>query len=115
MMTDVILKDKSGNDVAYTNVKSIDIPAPDGASASFLNTDTGTCYYATMEEVGGVYHYTIKGQWFAGHTSRSIYGAVDSGMCQEFGQLLDGGSYQLIVIFTSKSLTSGQTYTEDEL
>ena len=114
MAWDIVLKDKNGNDTEYTSVKSIEVPSTDGEVVTFLNVHQVTCYYATMEEVDGVNYFTIAGQWFAGYASRSMIAAIDDGMCQEWGKL-QNGSYQLIIIFSSKSLTAGETYAEDEL
>lgn len=115
MARDIVLKDKNGNETEHTDVWSIDIPTPTGEVASFLNTDTGTCYYATLEEVDGVNYFTIKLQFVAGHTSRSMYGYFSDALCKDYGKLASDGSYQIYMIFTSKSLTIGETYTEDEL
>lgn len=115
-MADVVLKDKNGNGVDYLNARYLKIPDKSGNKETFMGLSNIGCYYATIDEPSsGVYTFTIKGQWFAGKESYCVYGQIDDSMCKTYGKDQGDGNYQLIIIFTHKTLEVGKTYYASEL
>ena len=115
-MADVILKDGTGNETTFSNIRHVKIPKSATTFATYMQTTQLACYYASYEEdANGKYKYTIKYMWLAGGGAGYCYGTVTDKYCKEIGTLLDNGTYNVALIFTHKTLTIGQTYYDYEL
>lgn len=100
-MADVILKDRSGKSTEYTGVYHVKSVNTDGTNTVFTNMKHLKVYYGTqIQNDDGTYSYTIDGIWFC--LTGNGYAIADS-------------SDDYFIIFTTKSLTIGETYLQSEL
>lgn len=112
-MADIILKDRSGNPVTYEDTAHLAVPNHSGAVDTYTNMKELRCYYAKAET--DTNYYTITGQWFCVTGGGYAMGSMTDAQCKEWGTADANGNYGLNMIFTTKSLTIGETYHYSDL
>lgn len=114
-MADILLKDKNGTKTPHSGVKYISVPSSAGGKTNYMSVETPRIYYATMDNPReGVYTFTIVGTWFCDSRNYTFFGSIDDAMCRELGKKVDD-IYQLVVLFSQRTLQTGKTYYDSEL
>ena len=113
-MGNILLKDGSGVPVAYEDVAHLEVPDTSGGTQTYTDMTRLSCYYAVqLAEDESL--YTVMGRWFCVTGAGYAMGSMTDTMCRQWGAANDSGDYNLIMIFTGKSLTTGQTYHHSDL
>ena len=113
-MADILLKDGTGVPVAYEEVAHLEVPDTDGGARTFTDMTRLSCYYAILS-AEDENSYTVMGRWFCVAGAGYAMGSMTDAMCRQWGAVNDSGDYDLVMIFTEKSLTTGQTYHHSDL
>lgn len=109
-MADITLKDGVGNAITYSGVTQIEI-----GNSKFSNMEELYFYYAKPI---GENQFEVVGAWFISRGKNYAACSLTNKQC-ELGRLdknLDGDDvYTLFCIFTTKTLTTGNTYSFADL
>lgn len=110
-MANVVLKDKNGNPVTHEGITQIEAVDAAGGTQTYSELSTINCYYAAYNSSGGI---TIKEQipsLYRGRGQSGVYGVVTTDVVTGYGGTNQNGATILYVVFTTKKLTVGNTYS----
>ena len=113
-MANVVLKNDKGNPITYEGVSHLEVLNDSNGLQTFTDMTGLSCYYA-IQSAEGENLYTVTGRWFCVTGAGYAMGSMTDAMCRQWGAVDDSGDYNLIMIFTTKSLTIGQTYHYKDL
>lgn len=117
MANDIILKDNLGNPVSHSNVDMI------GVLAHNADDEEYTQMFTRISAMS-LYLLTRAGSDWLVKDKRPVLGSPEENYtlcafnetdCREYGTELASGNYQVVLLYSAKNLTVGNTYTTDEL
>lgn len=115
---DIVLKDNLGNPVSHTNVDMIGVLAHNGDNEEYtqMYTKVASMKFYLLSNNGDS-TWTVKNKQTvitSGEVNRSMCTLSESD-CRSYGTEATSGNYQVVLLFTAKNLTVGNTYTTEEL
>jgi hypothetical protein len=115
---DIVLKDQGGNPVSYSNVDLIGVLAHNADNEEYTQmfTKVSSMKFYLLSNNGNS-TWTVQNKrtvLTSGEVNRSMC-LINESDCREYGKELASGNYQVVLLFTAKDLTVGNTYTTDEL
>lgn len=118
MANDIILKDNLGNPVSYSNVDIIGVLAHNAENEEYtqMYTKIASMKFYLLSNNGNS-TWTVKDKRIvltSGEVNRSMCLLSESD-CRSYGRESTAGDYQVVLLFTAKDLTVGNTYTTEEL
>lgn len=118
MAESIVLKDKYGNPGSYSGVDILSVLA--------YNSDNQE-YTQMFTKISNMSLYLLSGvgdtTWIV-KDKRPVLGSPDKNYtlcafseadCREYGRETASGNYQVVLLYSAKNLTVGNTYTTDEL
>lgn len=118
MANDIVLKDNLGNPVSYSNVDMIGVLAHNADNEEYTQmfTKVASMKFYLLSNNGNS-TWTVQNKrtvLTSGEVNRSMCTLSESD-CRSYGTEVSSGNYQVVLLFTAKNLTVGNTYTTDEL
>lgn len=111
-MANVVLKDKNGNPVTYSGVKEVGLPQEDGTTTSFIDASTLYCYYAAPN--GDDLIIKLQGNILVyANGPCGVTAILNDAALQDYGGNNAAAVRTLYLVFTTKKLTVGSTYSFD--
>lgn len=118
MANDIVLKDNLGNPVSYSKVDMIGVLAHNADNEEYTQmfTKVSSMKFYLLSNNGNS-TWTVQNKQTvltSGEVNRSMC-TISESDCRSYGRETSSGNYQVVLLFTAKDLTVGNTYTTEEL
>lgn len=114
-MADIVLKDKNGEDVTYEGVKAVTLPTSEGTSKLFLDATYLLNYW--VRSVGNGKYYVIEENRLHSTKPNGVFSFMSNEYAEDNGKESESspGRYLIGIVYTTKQLVIGESYTIDEM